>query len=271
MNKFKFLFITGDPEMARYAADAGVGRLFVDLEIRGKEARQGHLSTVISRHQMEDVSVIRESVPDRELLVRLNPWHAGSKAEIDEALGRGADYLMLPMFSDVNEVRAFCDHVAGRAGVIPLVETPGAMDSLEQTVHAEGVTEIYLGLNDLHLAHRMTFMFQLLVDGTVDRFADVAREAGLPFGFGGVARAGEGLLSAELIMKEHARVGSTRVILSRTFHRQASSVAEMRENVDFRHEIALLQNAFEEGLAADSATLECNHQRVRELVDQVVA
>lgn len=257
--------------MARFAADSGVARLFVDLEIRGKEARQGHRSTVISRHEMADVSAVRAVVPDRELLVRLNPWHGDSSAEVDEALARGADLLMLPMFSRAEEVKAFSDAVGGRAGVIPLVETPEAMDCLEDVLKVPGVQEIYLGLNDLHMALGLRFMFQLLADGTVDRFAEVVRGAGLPFGFGGVARAGEGLLPAELIMMEHARLGSTRAILSRTFHRQAGTVAKIQDNMNFPGELGQLRQAWEHGLSLDHSSLLENRDRVRELVAQVVA
>ena len=53
------LFIAGDPEIARYAAQSGATRLFVDLEIVGKRERQGHLNTVISEHRIEDVARVK--------------------------------------------------------------------------------------------------------------------------------------------------------------------------------------------------------------------
>ena len=40
---------------------------------------------------------------------------------------------------------------------------------------------------------------------------------GIPYGFGGIARIGEGTLPAESIVMEHYRLGSSRVILSRSF------------------------------------------------------
>ena len=38
------------------------------------------------------------------------------------------------------------------------------------------------------------------------------------FGFGGIARLGEGLLPGRDVLAEHLRLGSQAVILSRTFH-----------------------------------------------------
>ena len=84
-----------------------------------------------------------------------------------------------------------------------------------------------------------TFKAVLLgADGTVERLCLKLREAGIPYGFGGIARLGDGLLPAEKIIMEHYRLGSTRVILSRTFCDQAriQSIEEIdlvfRENME---------------------------------------
>ena len=70
---FKFLFITNNPKIAVFVMSQGADRIFVDLEILGKVERQGHLSTVISRHAPEDISLLRPLLPRGALLVRLNP------------------------------------------------------------------------------------------------------------------------------------------------------------------------------------------------------
>ena len=103
---------------------------------------------------------------------------------------------MLPMFHYAQEVEIFCKMVAGRAGVIPLVETPQAAMRIDELVKVEGVSEIYIGLNDLHLGLGLDFMFETLTNGFVEHMALQIKAAGLPFGFGGVARIGEGLCQA---------------------------------------------------------------------------
>jgi hypothetical protein len=60
-------------------------------------------------------------------------------------------------------------------------------------------------------------MFELLANGTVEELTKKISMAGIPYGFGGVARLGEGLIPAEKIIMEHYRLGSTRAILSRSF------------------------------------------------------
>ncbi len=203
-------------------AEAGVDRIMVDLEINGKEARQGHLDTVVSRHSMHDISAIRialDSCGCGELMVRVNPLYAGSADEIDEVLARGADRIMLPMFSHPDDVSECLCLVAGRAPVTLLLETSAALARLPRILSVEGLDDIHIGLNDLHLDMGLDFMFELFGSGLLDHAADLIHGAGLRYGIGGVSCIGSGLLPAELILGAHLHLGSERVFLSRSFTR----------------------------------------------------
>ena len=56
----KLMYITNDEKIAGIAEECGVNWIFIDLEINGKEARQGHMDTVISRHSIDDVRKIKQ-------------------------------------------------------------------------------------------------------------------------------------------------------------------------------------------------------------------
>ena len=56
----RFMYITNDEQIAKIAEACGVDWIFIDLEINGKEQRQGHLDTVISRHRIGDVRRIKQ-------------------------------------------------------------------------------------------------------------------------------------------------------------------------------------------------------------------
>lgn len=227
----KLMYITNRPDIAAIAQDAGVDRIFVDLEIMGKRERQGHRSTVISGHSMSDITVVRSVVQDSELLVRVNPLYDGSRDEIDEAIARGADILMLPMFTTAGEVETFVRLIAGRARINLLLETPQALVRVDDILCVNGIDEIHIGLNDLHLGMRIEFMFELLSGGIVEYLCQRIRAAGISYGFGGIARIGYGLVPAEHIIAEHYRLGSCMTILSRSFcdaHKlSADAVAEV--------------------------------------------
>lgn len=265
--------ITNDPALAVFAVRHGVDRVFVDLEALGKHQRQGHRDTLISAHSLEDVARVRAALPTGDLLVRLNPVHPDIDVEIDGAIAAGADALMLPMFTSMAEVERVVHRIAGRCRFVPLVETPAALALAGGVARAPGVDELYLGLNDLHMALGNDFMFELLTNGTVDRFAAACRAAGVPFGFGGVARVDEGLVSGRLVLSEHVRLGASAVILSRTFHRSSQNLEDVRTNVDFEREIARLRETetalarrTPAEIAADRRALEAAVSTVREKI-----
>lgn len=219
----KLMYITNRPEIARIAESAGVDRIFVDMEFIGKDQRQKGLDTVKSHHTVQDVAAIRAAVTSAQVLVRVNPIHealpdyVSSKDEIDAVIKTGADIVMLPYFKTVEEVRTFVSLVDGRARTMLLLETPEAAELVDEILAVPGVDEIHIGLNDLSLGCGRRFMFELLADGTVERLCLKLRKKGIPYGFGGIASPGKGALPAEYIIREHYRLGSGCVILSRSF------------------------------------------------------
>jgi hypothetical protein len=255
--------ITNDPAFAQRCDALGGFRLFVDLERLGKAERQAGRNTFISAHQIEDVSRIRAVLRRSRLMVRVNPLHDGTAAEVDAVLARGADCLMLPMFDGAPQLQAFSALVAGRAPIVPLLETAAALASVEAWAGTPGLEEIYVGLNDLHLSLGCRFMFEPLADGSVERVARVAHAHGLRFGFGGIARLDEGLLPGRDVLGEHLRLGSRAVILSRTFHRDSE--------MDFEREVAALRRV--EGELADRtpAQVHADAHRVADRIRSIAA
>lgn len=216
----KLMLIPESLEMAREAVAAGVDRVFVDLERAGKRERQGG-GTWISTHEIDDISAYRDAAGDAELLVRLDPVPALASGTVERVLAAGADVIMLPMITEVSEVEMLSAEIGARAGLAPLIETVASAGELDRICRINGVSEIFVGLNDLHRERGDQFMFEPLADGTVDSLCAITRANGLPFGFGGMARIGRGDLPAEWILGEHLRMGSSAVILSRKFKSSA--------------------------------------------------
>lgn len=213
----KFMYITNNPSVASIIQKNGVDRVFVDLEKLGKEQRQKGMDTVKNTHTVEDVKRLSKVCNSSELLVRINPWNEGSADEIDAVISAGADRLMLPMWKSADEVRRFISAASGRVKNVLLLETKEAVECLDDVLKLSGIDEIHIGLNDLHLSYGLKFMFELLSNGTVEKLCNKIKAAGIPYGFGGIARIGGGTLPAEKILSEHYRLESSAVILSRSF------------------------------------------------------
>ncbi len=211
------MYITNNPEVAMIAQKAGVDRVWVDMEYIDKELRQGGMDTVQSHHTIEDIKKLRPVVTEAALQVRINHIYDGSEEEINQTIEAGADIIMLPYFKTRKEVEDFIRYVDGRAKTIILVETAEAYENIDDILEVEGIDEVHIGLNDLHLAYGKDFMFELLIDGTVPALCEKLRKKGIKFGFGGIARVGYGTLPAEHIITEHYALGSKMAILSRGF------------------------------------------------------
>lgn len=219
----KLMYITNRADVAKIAEAAGVDRIFVDMEYIGKSERQGCMDSVKNFHTIEDVIAIRRAISRAKLLVRVNPIHdatneyCSSKEEIDSVVAAGADIIMLPYFKTLYEVKEFVRLVNKRTRVMLLLETPEAVEILDDILKLTGIDEVHIGINDMSIGYGKKFMFELLADGTVERLCARIRAYGIPYGFGGVSSIGTGKVPAELILKEHYRLGSSMVILSRSF------------------------------------------------------
>lgn len=270
MKHLRLMILCDDPESAQIAENAGIDRIFYDLEYIGKAERQHGRNTVKSNNKIEDLPALREVIKKSELLVRTNPIHAYSKEEIDKAITYGADILMLPMAIDQHDVEQYVIMVAGRAKVCIMVETAAAMARLDKIISVKGVDEIFIGLNDLHISMGLSFIFELLSDGLVEYIAGKCNKVGMPFGFGGIARIGEGDLPSDDILGEHVRLESTSVILSRTF-KGIASVDKNARPIDLAEEVGKVHSRLEEISRWNGEQYEENRVRIAEAVDKVIA
>jgi hypothetical protein len=194
------LLFTVDPGWGADVVAAGAAGIVVDWERRGKARRQRGEDTQINFDTPEDLTRMRAAT-DGRLLCRINGYGPWTAEEVDDAIARGADEILLPMVRTAAEVDRTLDSVAGRCGLGILVETQDAVDRAAQLA-ARPLSRIYVGLNDLRIDRKSVELFRPLVDGTVD---DVRAQVAQPFGVGGLTLPECGspvpgrLLAAELV------------------------------------------------------------------------
>ncbi len=233
---FRLTLICGDARLAQAAHRAGVDRILVDLERLGKAERQAGRPLFISEYGWDDAAAVRAVLPVGSFFLRLDPWHEGSAQQIDQALALGADGLMLPYFQDADAPLRFAECVGGRAIVIPLVETVGAVRDLPRLLASDLVGEFHVGLNDLALDCGYANLHSLWGHELLDTVARAARAGGKPFGVGGVADPRLTGLTVDPghVIAEHPRLGSTGALLGasfRTLHEKSADCGAISATV----------------------------------------
>jgi hypothetical protein len=223
--------------LAGQADLAGIDRVGLDLETRGKRERQAGLGTWISTHDVERLPEIGSALTSAELFARVNPVSSESDDEVRRVLEMGARVLMLPMFRDAIEVRRFVDIVAGRATVVLLLETREAAEDIERICSVEGVGEVHVGINDLALSLGLHNRFGVFDSELVESVASSVRAAGLPFGIGGIGRVDDATLpiAPDLIYAQYPRLGATAALISRAFIRPGGDSIQLSDDVAASH------------------------------------
>lgn len=260
----KTMILDNNLENIKIYDSAGVDRIFIDLEILGKVARQGHLDTVISDHSIDDIYAVKSIINNSSLLVRVNPINSNSQKEIESVIEAGADIIMLPMFKTAGEVQSFINYIDGRVRTCLLIETSEALARIDDILDVSGIDEVHIGLNDLHLSLGLDFMFELISGTLVEYLVNKIKEKNIVYGIGGISTIGTGTLSADLILKEHVRLGSTQLILSREFKKHCVSLES------FKLEIDKLHKAYTKALQLSEYELLDNKLRLKVIVRDIV-
>lgn len=261
---FKAIYITNELPLINILKNIEGIRFFVDTEVLGKAERQKNLGTHLGNHLITDVKVIKDNIKNVEVMVRVNPVNNKTVEEVDLAVYCGADMIMLPMFTTVEEVQFFLKCVNKRTKTCLLFETAPSLARIDSILTLDNIDEAYIGLNDMSISMGLKFLFEVLSGGLVEYMGKKFKEKNIPWGFGGLARLSQGELPAEIILSEHVRLGSTRVILSQAFRNKVD------EKVDIIEEIQKVL-AFEKKLQSfNSKQLLDNHLKIVRMVKKIV-
>ena len=212
-----FLFST-EPDQIFDALAGGLTGVVVDREHRGKERRQAGFDTQINRNTLSDLIRLRSQTPEAHILCRIS--NSGNREllvrDMEEALGAGADEILLPMVKTANEVEGAFSNLGttGESKLGIMIETEQAVRSISDFSHLP-LSRVYVGLNDLAIDRKSRNIFEALRDGTID---SVREQIEVPFGIAGLTLPNKGSpIPCRLLMAELARLRASFTFLRRSF------------------------------------------------------
>ena len=214
---------------------------------------------------MEDISIIRKVAKKKTVFVRVNSIHSRSKEEIESVIGKGADVVMLPYFHTMDEVKAFLKWTNRSVTNSLLIETREAAKLLPQIVELKGVDEIHIGLNDLGLSFGYKSIFEPILNGSLEEYANIVNRKKMPWGFGGIAKVYDTTLpvDSELMLCEQIRLRASRGWLGRSF-RDSLDRANIEHSL--RKEVLLIRNYLQKRTLASKDFF---HRKHTSLLEQI--
>lgn len=196
--------------------DAGVNAIIVDFEQRGKADRQAGFDTQINYQTMQDLVALRRKMRG-PIFCRVNGPEP-TQSEIDEIIDADVQTLILPMVRTLDQIKHFLKCVGGRCETIVMIETLEALAGCGDWSDL-GVTQVYVGLNDLGIERGTSFIFTPIFDGLLDRVRADSTSIS-KFGFGGLTLPWAGSPVPSLYLyQEMARLGCDFTFLRRSFYR----------------------------------------------------
>lgn len=219
---FCLTLMTDNPAQAAAADAAGVDRIGVDLEIKGKVERQRSRPSWIAGHALDDLRKVAQALRQAALFTRIHPFALGGRDELEQVLDAGASVVMLPMFRSAAEALEFVHSVAGRAQPVLLLETMEAAQDLPALLRSQADFEIHIGLNDLGLSRGHRSPFAMLTDSLLSDIARQVLASGRRLAVGRLARPGQSALTInpDLILALTVKLGASASFLSQYFSKE---------------------------------------------------
>ena len=108
-----------------------VDTIFVDLEVLGKNKRQKNTKSLISNHSYQDIDILRSKIKSSFLGVRIDPYNINTENQINKCIQNGAEVIMLPMFTNLDEIKKVLSIINKRAYLDLLFETPESLNLID--------------------------------------------------------------------------------------------------------------------------------------------
>ena len=182
------------------------------------------------------------------------------------------DMVMLPFFKTDKEVKIFLELLdISKVEPALLIETTSAINNLDDILKLHPFKYVHIGLNDIHIERNTSFMFEPFIDGLLKKTVSVLKNNNIKFGIGGIGKIGSDLLpTPECLIKEHIRLKSSGVILSRSFKGNFNVVSKRAFEAELKQSVTKFRNYEKYSKTLGQNQLDENYYLMKKDINRVV-
>jgi hypothetical protein len=222
-NKFELILFYSNVMFTSTSVKAGVDKVIIDWENKGKELRQKLFDTQINKHSYKDLENVKSEI-NVPVITRINEFSNLNKDELERTINLGTNEILLPMVKEPKEVETILKQINGRTKLGILIETNSAINNAKE-LSKFPLSRVYVGLNDLSIERNNSNIFIPLYDGTID---EVRQYFNIPFGFGGLTHPNLGTpIPCLCLMEEMVRLKCDFSFLRRSFMKDSKNNPEL--------------------------------------------
>jgi len=248
-----FLF-SNNPDEAYTAQQSGIDGIFVDWENTGKQERQAGYDTECNKPSIKSLESLSNAV-DIPIMLRINTLSPDTDQEIQLAVDGGADLIVLPMAGSAGDVEHFIEILSGRAVPCIMIENNEILSDLD-ALQKLPWEYAFIGFNDLMITRSGNFLWEPILDGTLDLI--FSKLPGRKLGFGGITLVDMGNpLPFKLLASEMSHHGCHFSFLRRAFKRDIAGR-------DINKEIPKIRKLWEECQSRDQATVQAESNALKQ-------
>jgi hypothetical protein len=214
-----FVFYTNTPQTMKYIADGADG-VVIDWESKEKQIRQALFDTQINMHSLDDLSEMR-LLTDTKIICRVNRFAELEANEIEDAVAKGANEILLPMVESPAEVEQVLKRINGKCQLGIMLETDLAVKNAGDYTGLP-ISRVFVGLNDLAIDRGYDCIFEPVFNGSI---MDIRHHFPMDFGFGGLTRPSLGNpVPCRIILNEIKKHDCSFTFLRRSFFKDSLEV-----------------------------------------------
>ena len=231
-----------DQDTNHQCISGGAAGIVIDLESKGKWERQNGHDTEINFHSTQDIRDLK-SAGSAYVICRCNAINSNSEIELNEIIAAGADEILIPMISTLDEVDFAKNIISNRCDISLMIETPQAIELLD-ALDNQSFKRFFVGLNDLRIARQEPSIFHPVQQGILNTIRSKVKHTSL--GFGGLTLPGHGHpIPVELFMEEMHRLSIDFTFLRRSFYRdmEGKSFTEGIQQIKLAYDQMEVSNA----------------------------
>lgn len=234
-----FIKITNNSKLINNASGLGI-KFLVDLERGSKLKRQENTTAWLSNHTINEYLKLKKEFPNELIGVRINRFSENVFEDLMTIKHSNPSFVMLPMWTTLEEVGQFKSIFYDCTNLILLAETKESLKIILNGHIHDRIFDVHFGLNDLRIEYKYKSIFEILASKILESPCKELQLKGINYGIGGVGSFSNSknlLIDPADLLTIYKFLGAKTTILSQSFDNTHNIRQSILQIIDYTNSV----------------------------------